>query len=73
MDLKLNFIHFYLLFLQTDRRTVFSGTWPNDLQNLANVLLSDYVVINSGSIDIETDHDDRQVVDVCEDGAVERR
>lgn len=52
---------------------MFSGTWPNDLQNLANVLLSDYVVINSGSIDIETDHDDRQVVDVCEDGAVERR
>lgn len=52
---------------------MFSGTLPKEVQNLADILLNDYLLIYIGSIQLQDHSDHLQAVDVGEDETTEPR
>lgn len=55
---------------------MFSGTWPKEVQNLAELLLSDSLVVSIGTMQLEANqcnHDNLEVADICEEEEEETR
>lgn len=54
--------------IRPDRQVLmWSATWPKEVRNLAETILSDYVQVNIGSLDLSANHNILQIVDVCEE------
>ncbi|EDV29773.1 putative ATP-dependent RNA helicase DDX5 [Trichoplax sp. H2] len=52
--------------IKCPRQTVmWSATWPKEIRTLAREFLRDYVQINIGSSDLTTNHNIKQIVEVC--------
>lgn len=53
---------------QPDHQTLmFSATWPDDVAQLAEDYLQDYIRINIGSLQLYASHNITQIVDVVEE------
>lgn len=52
--------------IRPDRQVLmWSATWPQEVQALAEDFLSDYIQINIGSLTLAANHNIRQIVEIC--------
>ncbi|XP_050428837.1 uncharacterized protein LOC126838460 [Adelges cooleyi] len=60
--------------IRPDRQVLmWSATWPQEVKNLAEEFLVDYVQVNVGSLNLSANHNISQVVDVCDDYEKEQK
>ena len=52
--------------IRPDRQTLlFSATWPKEVQRLAQDFLHDYIQVNIGSLELSTNHNVTQHIEIC--------
>lgn len=52
---------------------MWSATWPKEVRQLAEEFLSDYIQVNTGSLQLTANHNILQIVDVCMDHEKEEK
>lgn len=46
---------------------MYSATWPNEVQQLAEDYLADYMHVNIGSFELAANRNITQIMDICEE------
>ncbi|KAK2711472.1 hypothetical protein QYM36_012590 [Artemia franciscana] len=60
--------------IRPDRQTLmWSATWPKEVRTLAEEFLTDYIMLNVGSLTLAANHNILQIVDVCSEYEKDRK